>query len=133
MKGNMMSRILLRFFIVLTPVMLMTSSLYAQGANQKGMGGLGSMLPMLLAMFAIIYFFMIRPEQKKSKERQKLISALKKGDKVLTAAGIMGTVSNVKDTTVMVKIAESTTVEFAKSAITTVLNPETAVANTETK
>jgi len=128
-----MRRILLRFLIGLTPVMLMTSSLYAQGSNQKGLGGMGSMLPMLLAMFAIIYFFMIRPEQKKTKERQKLISNLKRGDKILTAAGIIGTVGNVKDTTVMVKIAENTVVEFSKSAITTVLNPELSVEKTETK
>ena len=81
-------------------------------------------MPMLIFMFVIIYFMMIRPEQKKSKERQKLIAGLKKGDKVLTAAGMIGMVGNVKETTVMVKIAEDTVVEFAKSAVTQVMNSD---------
>jgi preprotein translocase subunit YajC len=106
--------------------MLFSQDIFAQAAKkaQSPLGSLGGMLPMLLFMFVIIYFLMIRPEQKKQKERQKLLSALKKGDKVMTSAGIFGIVGNVKDTTVMVKIAENTVVEFSKSAVTTVLNTD---------
>ena len=88
------------------------------------MGSLGSMVPMLLFMFFIIYFLMIRPEQKKQKERQKMMEALKKGDKVMTSGGMYGIVDHVKDATVVVKIAEDTKVEFAKSAIVGVAGPE---------
>jgi preprotein translocase subunit YajC len=119
-----MRTIFMRFLISLTPVMLFAQDILAQAEKkaQSPLGSLGGMLPMLLFMFIIIYFLMIRPEQRKQKERQKLLSALKKGDRVMTASGMFGTVGNVKDTTVMVKIAENTIVEFSKGSITTVLN-----------
>jgi preprotein translocase subunit YajC len=86
--------------------------------------GLGSLLPMMLVMFAVIYFLMIRPEQKKQKQRQAMLQAIKKGDRVITTAGILGTVGTVKENTVMVKIAENTVVEFTKSAVTSVINKD---------
>jgi preprotein translocase subunit YajC len=95
-------------------------------APQAGSGGIISMLPMMLLMFVIIYFFMIRPEQKKQKARSELLKNVKKGDKVLTSGGIVGVVGNVKDTTVIVRIADNTNVEFTKSAITNVITEETA-------
>ena len=101
-----------------------TTSVMAQAAPQSPGGGFTSILPMMLVMFAIIYFLMIRPEQKKQKERQKLLSAVKKGDKVLTNGGMYGTVGSVKDTTVMVKISENTVVEFTKAAIISVINAD---------
>jgi len=67
---------------------------------------------------------MIRPEQKKQKERQKLLSALKKGDKVLTVGGIVGVITSVKDSTYLVKTGEGTVLEFTKSAVSNVLNEE---------
>ncbi len=93
-------------------------------APPSPLSGLGSFLPMMLAMFAIVYFLMIRPEQKKQKQRQEMLQAIKKGDRVLTAAGIYGTVGSVKESSVMVKIAENTVVEFTKSAVTSVLNKD---------
>jgi preprotein translocase subunit YajC len=82
----------------------------------------------MLVMFAIIYFLMIRPEQKKQKERQTMVNSIKKGDKVVSIGGIMGVVHNVKDTTIFVRIAENTVVEFTKAAISTVVKegPEKA-------
>jgi preprotein translocase subunit YajC len=119
-----MRTIFMRFLISLTPVMLFAQDILAQADKkaQSPLGSLGGMLPMLLFMFIIIYFLMIRPEQRKQKERQKLLSAIKKGDRVMTASGMFGTIGNVKDTTVMVKIAENTIVEFSKGSISTVLN-----------
>jgi preprotein translocase subunit YajC len=75
-------------------------------------------------MFAVVYFLMRRPQAKKQKELQKMLNEIKKGDKVLTVAGIIGVVGNVKDSTVMVKVAENTVLEFKKAAITAVLNNE---------
>jgi preprotein translocase subunit YajC len=102
--------------------MLIAMPVFAEKQQQPGMGGIGSLLPMLLFMFLIIYFLMIRPEQRKQKERQKLLASLKKGDRVMTAAGMFGTVGNVKDNSVMVKVAENTVVEFSKNAVTAILN-----------
>ncbi|NLG18051.1 MAG: preprotein translocase subunit YajC [Fibrobacter sp.] len=102
-------------------------------AQQPPGGGFGSILPMMILMFVIIYFLMIRPEQKKQKQRLEMLKNIKKGDKILTASGMIGTVGNIKDNTVMVKIAENTVVEFTKSAITTVITDEKAVEKAEEK
>ena len=100
-----------------------------QPAQPGGGGGfLVNVLPMMLIMFAIIYFLMIRPEQKKQKERQGMMSTLQKGDKVLTIGGLHGAVTNVKDNVVMVRIADNTVVEVAKTAVSSVIN-KTGVEN----
>ena len=101
-------------------------SVFAQdgGAPASPMGSFGSLLPMMAIMFAVVYFLMIRPEQKKQKQRQAMLTAIKKGDRVMTTAGIIGTVGSIKDATMMVKIAENTVVEFTKSAVTSVLNKD---------
>lgn len=91
-------------------------------APQSPMAGMGSLLPMMLIMFAVVYFLMIRPEQKRQKERNTMLQAIKKGDRVMTSAGILGTVGNVKENSIMVKIAENTVVEFTKAAVTSVIN-----------
>jgi preprotein translocase subunit YajC len=78
-----------------------------------------SFLP-LIFIFVIFYFLLIRPQQKKQKEHQKLVSSLKSGDKVITTAGIHGLITNVKDTTVTIKVADNVKIEFDKSAVVTV-------------
>jgi len=82
----------------------------------------GNFLFIMVAMFAIIYFVMIRPEQKKQKDRQKLLSALKKGDKVLTIGGIVGVVTVVKDSSYIVKSGDGAAFEITKSAISNLIN-----------
>ena len=77
----------------------------------------GNFLFIMASMIAIIYFLMIRPEQKRQKERQKMLSSLKKGDKVLTVGGVVGVITAVKDTSYLVKSGENTILEFTKSAI----------------
>jgi preprotein translocase subunit YajC len=89
-------------------------------APQPGLFG-GNFMFMMIAMIAIIYFVMIRPEQKRQKERQKMLSALKKGDRVLTIGGIMGVITAVKDTSYVIKSGEGSTLEISKSAIQNVL------------
>ena len=102
-------------------VLLAPFAAFAQGEKPGG-SAMGSMLPMMLVMFAIIYFFMIRPEQKKQKTRQAMLEAMKKGNKVVTSGGINGTVTGVKDKTVMVRVAEGVVLEFNKSSVSTVVN-----------
>jgi len=76
-----------------------------------------------VAIIAIFYLFIIRPQNKKQKETEKMIKALKKGDKVITIGGINGVVSSTKETTVIVKVDDGAKIEFNRSAIAAVVAP----------
>ena len=76
---------------------------------------------MFVAFGAIFYFLMIRPQQKQAKEKAALISSVKTGDKVVMSSGLHGIVANVKETTVLVKVADNVKLEFDKAAIAGVL------------
>lgn len=86
-------------------------------------GGLNFFVP-LIFIFVIMYFIMIRPQKKRQDEQKKLVAALKTGDRVVTGAGIHGLISNVKEATVMLKVADNVKIEIEKSAITNVLKTE---------
>jgi preprotein translocase subunit YajC len=73
-------------------------------------------LPMIL-IFAVFYLFIIRPQQKREKERKNLIAAVKKGDKVITIGGVHGTVVQVDETTVIAQVDTNTKLRFEKNAI----------------
>jgi preprotein translocase subunit YajC len=78
-----------------------------------------SFLP-LVAIIAIFYFLIIRPQNKKQKETQKMLSALKKGDKIVTIGGVHGTIQNVKESSVIVRVDDNVKLEFSRSAISSV-------------
>ncbi|MBE2202754.1 MAG: preprotein translocase subunit YajC [Chthoniobacterales bacterium] len=84
-----------------------------------------SMMP-LVFIFVIFYFLLIRPQQKRQKDHEKLVQGVKTGDQVVTSSGIHGTISNVKDKTVIVKIADNVKVEFDRAAIASVQKPDAA-------
>src|SRR6201997_2059732 len=87
--------------------------------------GFGFFVPFIF-IFIIMYFVMFRPQKKRQEQQQRLISSLKTGDRVVTNAGIHGLIANVKETTVIVKVADNVKIEMEKSAITNVLkSPET--------
>jgi preprotein translocase subunit YajC len=96
-----------------------------QATGQRGAGGgqqqLLSTLFVLGSFVLIFYFLLIRPQQKRQREMQKMISGLKKGDRILTSGGLYGTVWDVKDDLVIVKLTEEVKVEVAKSAVQAVL------------
>lgn len=75
------------------------------------------MIGMMVALFAIMYFFMIRPQQKKQKQLQEARNAIKVGDRVVTAGGIHGKVKEVKDLTFVVEIAESVKITIEKTSV----------------
>lgn len=86
--------------------------------------GSGSMLMSVLPFGLIIlifYFFIIRPQNKKQKETEKMLAALKKGDKIVTVGGIHGVISSTKEKTVIVKVDDNTKIEFSRAAIATVV------------
>ena len=80
-------------------------------------GGGGMMLP-LLAMFAIFYFIVLRPQSKRQKELQKVLSELKKGDDVVTSGGIIGKISGMKDTELTLQLQEGVRVRVLRSSVT---------------
>ena len=105
----------------------MFTTLLAQAAQQApaGPNPLASFVPIIL-IFVIMYFLLFRPQMKRQKEQQRLVAALKTGDRVVTGSGIHGLISNVKERTVILKIADNVKIEVEKSAIGNVLTAETA-------
>ena len=95
---------------------------HAQGAEQAS--PFGMLLPMVV-IFAAFYFLLIRPQQKKQKAHAALVSALKEGDEILTAGGILGKISGVSDHYVIVKISENTEVKMQKSSVAQVVPKDT--------
>jgi preprotein translocase subunit YajC len=93
----------------------------AQSPAPPGPGGGFSFFVPFIFLFIIMYFVMIRPQKKRQEQQRKLIASLKTGDRVVTNAGIHGLISNVKETTVIVKVADNVKVEMEKSAIATVI------------
>lgn len=117
-------------------IMAMGSTVSSDAAatgSAAGTAGMSSTLIMLVAMVAIFYFLLIRPQRKRDKEAKEMMAALKKGDKIVTIGGIRGTVSAVKETTVVVKVDSDTRIEFNKSAISQVLNAAPAAKAETTK
>ena len=87
------------------------------GQNQNP---LGSMWVMLILMFVIMYFLIIRPQSKQRKEQAARVASLSKGDKIVSIGGIHGTVHHISKTTVTVKLSENVFVPFEKDAIRSV-------------
>ncbi len=97
-------------------------------------GGSGiNMMIMMALVFGIMYFMMIRPQQRKEKDRRKLISELKSGTRVVFSGGIIGTVTNVKDHTFIIKIADGVKVEVARGAVTRTLEKGEKVGEEDNK
>ncbi len=103
-------------------------TLLAQDAAKPPGGILGNPAVMMVLMVVMFYFLLIRPQQRQRKELAKRISALQKGDEVVTTAGIHAIVHNVKEHTVVLKVSEGVMMEFDKPAVATVLKKDTAVS-----
>lgn len=83
---------------------------------QSGLGALGGLLPMLL-IIGVFYMLLIRPQQKRQRELQRTIAELKTGDRVVTTGGVIGTITSVKDTSFLIRSADKSILEIARSAI----------------
>lgn len=103
--------------------------LIAMAPEGQGGGGMISTLVMFGLIIFIFYFMIIRPQQKRQKERQKMLDAVKKGDKVITVGGMHGTVVGLEEKTLLVQVADNVKLKLEKSAITTIVS----TTETETK
>jgi preprotein translocase subunit YajC len=102
---------------------IMSGILFAFANPSGGEGGpslFTSFIPILL-LFVIFYFLLIRPQQKKQRQHQNMVSSLRRGDKIVTNGGVYGTVVDVKDHIVVLRIAEDVKIELIKSAVATVI------------
>ena len=100
--------------------MVFSATSFLLDATPQAPGPLTQFAPLILIAI-IFYFLLIRPQQKQRKEAQKLMASLKSGDKVVTGSGIHGLITNVKDTTVILKIADNVKIEIDRAAIATIL------------
>ncbi len=97
---------------------------FAQGQGRPDpTGAILFQILFLVGIFAIFYFLIIRPQKKERERHRKLIESLKKGDKVITSAGIWGTVVEIGDRTVTLKVDANTRITFSKEAVVA-LQPE---------
>jgi len=113
---------------------LMVLAEAGQQAQGTGLGsGMGGILPMLAIMFALMYFMMIRPQQRKEKERAKMISELRAGERIMFAGGLVGTVTEVREHTFLVEVAHKVNVEVARGAVLRVLTKDEAPSLDETR
>jgi len=96
-------------------------------------GGPGLMSNIILfgSIILIFYFMIIRPQQKRAKERQRLLESIKKGDKVITSGGIYGTVAGLDEKTVLVQIADNVKIKVERGSISTILSESEPVKKIE--
>jgi preprotein translocase subunit YajC len=102
-------------------VNFLISNAYAEGPAAGPAGDSIEMILMMGVFFAIMYFMIIRPQQKRAKEHKQLLDSLSKGDEVVTGGGMLGKVSGLSENFVELAIADNVTVKVQKQAITSVL------------
>ena len=99
---------------------MLISEAWAQTPAGGAGGGIESFL-LIGAMFAVLYFLMIRPQMKRAKEHKSMVDGLQKGDEVITAGGVLGRINKVTDAYVAIEIANNVEVQVQKAAVQTVL------------
>jgi preprotein translocase subunit YajC len=91
----------------------------------SGNGGGGSFISTIImfgAIFLIFYFMIIRPQQKRAKEREKMLSNIQKGDKVVTSGGLHGTIAGLDEKTVLLQVGDNVKLKFERSAISSIVS-----------
>ena len=103
----------------------MTNLAYALGSGGAGGqgGGFGAFVPLIL-MFAIFYFLLIRPQQKKAKMHKEMVNTLKKGDRVVSSGGLHGLVTGITDTVITMEVAPKVRVKVSRGSIAGVAQKE---------
>jgi preprotein translocase subunit YajC len=110
----------MRVFFQLGDLKMFISNAYAEGAAASAGGGIMDFLP-LIALVAVFYFLVLRPQSKRAKEQKVMMEALQKGDEVVTSGGVVGRVAKVFEEYASVELTENLEVKVQKSAILSVL------------
>jgi len=100
---------------------------WAQLTGGAGGGGFESIF-LIVAMFAVLYFLMIRPQMKRAKEHKTMVDALQKGDEIITAGGVLGKITRVGESYVSVEISNNVEIQVQRAAVQTVL-PKGSIKN----
>jgi preprotein translocase subunit YajC len=101
---------------------VLISPAYAQGAAPAGASGPGfEQFFIIIGMFALLYFLMIRPQMKRAKEHKQMTEALQKGDEVITSGGVLGKINRIGEAYISLEIAPNTEVQVQRTAIQTLL------------
>ena len=100
--------------------LMFISNAWAQAAGGTAGGGFESIF-LIIAMFAVLYFLMIRPQMKRAKEHKTMVEALQKGDEVVTAGGLLGKITRVGESYVSVEVANNVEIQVQRAAVQTVL------------
>jgi preprotein translocase subunit YajC len=95
--------------------------LFMAPAGQDGGAGIVGNVVLFGSIILIFYFMIIRPQQKRAKERQQMVDSMKKGDKIVTAGGIHGTIVGIEDKTLLVQIADNVKVKVDRSSVGNIL------------
>jgi len=112
---------------------MFVSPAYAQAADGSLIGGLESFLPLIL-IFVVFYFLLIRPQQKKMKDHKALLGSIRRGDKVVTGGGILGTVTKViDDIEINIEISDGVKVRVQRSLLSTVIPKTEPVSGSKSK
>ena len=116
-------------FDLLAPSLAWAEEAAAPAAGGNGLGGLlQGPLPMLVLMFAIFYFLLIRPQQKKAKQHKELLANLRKGDEVITSGGIYGKITGITNDMVVIEIAPQVRIKIARGHVSGLATGEGAPA-----
>jgi preprotein translocase subunit YajC len=110
-----MLKILMVAVMVLTVAAVAAGCVPPEGAEQPGFDW--TLIIFLVLIFGVFYFLMIRPQRKRQKEHQSMMQELQKGDKVVTAGGIYGTIESISDDSVVMKLEGGTTIRVAKGSV----------------
>ncbi len=100
---------------------LFVASAHAQAAGEPAQGGEMFQIFFLIGLFVLFYFIAIRPQRKRQKEHTEMVSALNKGDEVVTTSGILGKISRLEDNFVVLQVADNVELKFQRSYINAVL------------
>ncbi|MGD0780738.1 MAG: preprotein translocase subunit YajC [Dehalococcoidales bacterium] len=100
-----------------TPASVTSANATTTGGEQSAFEGIWPMLVFLVVIFAMFYFLMIRPQRKRQKAQETMMQGLQKGDRVVTAGGIYGTIESVSDDSVVIKVESGTTLRVNKGSV----------------
>jgi preprotein translocase subunit YajC len=104
------------------------SQAWAQGITGGAQGGGIESMLLIVVMFGVLYFLMIRPQMKRAKEQKAMIEALQKGDEVVSAGGILGRITKINESYISLEVAQGVELQFQRSAVQVVL-PKGTIKN----